>query len=142
MSFKESIARLLNIEPTVKEVVNWRDREVEKIKLVEVPVLRTQSGWNRELRETVATLASHPGFVALTDRLALQAASLKAKLAADRHPTLRDVEFIQSGIFWCNWLQNQVAAATTRTAVRRQDAADEDIAAIKEIEATYAKVGE
>lgn len=141
MGIKEGIAKFLlryvsQPPQQIEKVI------VEKIKLVEVPVLRTQSGWDREQRETVSTLSAHPGFVLLTDRLALQGSALKTKLNADRHPGIRDVEFLQSGIFWCAWLQNQVAAATTRTAVRRQDAAEEDVAAIREIESAYNRVGE
>jgi hypothetical protein len=138
MSFKERIAKWLDIEPEIVQV----QHTTERIKLIEIPVMRTQSGWSKEQRETVSTLAYNPGFVLLTDRLSLQAAALKAKLVADRHKEIRDVEFIQSGIFWCNWLQAQVTGTTTRQSVRRIDATEEDIEAIKAIEASYASVGE
>jgi len=133
MSFREWVIRVLDIKPEVREVVKYQ--------VVEVPNLRTQSGWNREMRETVTTLSAHPGFVALCDRLALQAANLKQKLNYERHANIRDVEFLQSGIFWCNWLKQQVDAATNRVAIAKRDAEMEDVEAIKQIEATYNFIG-
>ena len=141
MSFKSWLADLLGVRPVERIIYNGTPIEVPKYIMVEVPLIRTQQGWDKDARETVATLAAHPGWLLLKDRLTLQAQTLKTKLSFDRHANIRDVEFLQSGVFWCNWLQNQIANATTRTAVRRQEATDEDLAAIKELESTYEKVG-
>lgn len=134
-SLRNKIAALLGIKPQVVEVVKT------KIELVEVPNIRTQKGWDSQLRETVTTLQAHPGFLALCERLDLQAAALRTKLNNERHASLRDVEFIQSGIYWCNWLRGQVNMATIKAPQRRQEAAEEDYQAIKEIEASFEKIG-
>jgi hypothetical protein len=125
---KEVLAKLLGVET--------------KYKIVEVPAPRTQAGWDKDMRETIGTLSAHPGFVALISRLGLQASLLRAKLLNDRHPSLKDVEFLQSGIFWCSWLQQQVQTATTRTIQSQVDARVEDEQAFRELQATIEKVGE
>jgi len=115
--------------------------DVIKYKIVELEKPRpVAQGWDKESRETVMTLAAHPGFLILTDRLKIQSALLKQKLSQDRHNGLRDVEFLQSGIFWCNWLTQQLAAATTRAAATAKDAMKEDEDAFKELQSQLVKL--
>lgn len=59
----------------------------------------------------VATLKNHPGFQYLLAKLAAQRAQLKDALVKTRHKSLTDVEFLQSGANWCDWLQVQLEAA-------------------------------
>lgn len=113
-----------------------------KYRIVEVSAPRTQAGWDKDMREVVQTLAGHPGFIALTSRLGLQASLLRAKLLNDRHPSLRDVEFLQSGIFWCSWLEQQVQTATTKMIQSQVEAREDDEKAFRELQATIEKVGE
>jgi hypothetical protein len=113
-----------------------------KYQIVEVDKPRPNIGWDKESRETVMTLAAHPGFICLLQKLSTQAALLKAKLVNDRHKEIKDVEFIQSGIFWCNWLQSQLTAATQRVKAEPQAAMDEEAKAFKELNATLIRVGE
>lgn len=86
-----------------KPIVIYKIVEVEKPK----PVIED----NEEILKSVASLATHPGFEYLNNKLKLQRALLKSRIDSDRHAELKDVEFIQSGIFWCSWLDTQVRQA-------------------------------
>lgn len=66
---------------------------------------------DKETAKAVAALRYHPGFVYLRERLAQQSAALDAKLH-ERQTDIREVDFLQSGIFWCKWLNQQVEAIT------------------------------
>ncbi len=72
----------------------------------------------------VATLGSHPGFQYLVAKLKNQSALLKSTLAKKRQDSIRDVEFLQSGIVWCDWLEDQVHAATTMLNAKRPEPRD------------------
>lgn len=61
----------------------------------------------------VASLATHPGFQYLMAKLKFQRAALKDALEKTRHKTLNDVEFLQSGANWCNWLQIELDKAVS-----------------------------
>lgn len=61
-----------------------------------------------EAKASVRSLQAHPGFQYLLAKLNLQGDVLRSSLAHDRHTSLRDVEFIQSGIFWTGWLETQI----------------------------------
>ena len=60
----------------------------------------------------VASLQTHPGFQYLLAKLAFQRSLMKDSLAKNRQKDIRDVEFLQSGINWCGWLEDQLVAAT------------------------------
>lgn len=62
-------------------------------------------------QQAVASLQHHPGFVYLLAKLAFERAALKTALEKTRHKSIVDVEFIQSGAFWSNWLQLQLESA-------------------------------
>jgi hypothetical protein len=115
--------------------------------IVEVDKPRPIQGWDKEARENVVALKEHPGFVYLLQKLAYQTTLLKATLELPatnqgRHKDMRDVEFLQSGIYWTKWLKNQVDAATNRVRAVPQPALAEEEAAFKELQATLNKVGE
>jgi hypothetical protein len=97
---------------------------------------------DKELQESVATLNSHPGFIWLTQRLDVMNAALKAKLAQERHTDLKDVQFLQAGIYWSNWLRQEVALATRAPHNKPLDAYDEELKAFQEIDALIERVGE
>lgn len=80
---------------------------VEKYTIVEVPQPKPQPP-DPEAAKSMLTLAEHPGFLYLVNKLKLQRHLLESKLKNDRHAKLGDVEFLQSGIFWTNWLEQQV----------------------------------
>lgn len=85
--------------------------KVSGVKIVEiekqlgVPELDTSSA------ASVASLRDHPGMQYLLAKMRLQAQLLKGTLATTRHKDLKDVEFLQSGVAWLNWLQQQLDKA-------------------------------
>jgi|SRR5690242_15366887 len=128
MSWRGTVAKWLGLSPVVK------------YRIVEVQAPRTQVGWDKEMRETVATLSAHPGFVALLDRLKLQSSFLKSKLVGAEHKEMKDVIFLQAGIYWSDWLQQQIATATKRVVQTYKDATQEDEEAIKELSGLIERV--
>lgn len=58
--------------------------------------------------EAIRSLAIHPGFLSLTRRFALQKAALQSKLNKVHHKELRDVDNLQLGMFWLDYLKNEV----------------------------------
>lgn len=58
--------------------------------------------------EAIRSLAIHPGFLALTRRFAIQKAALQSKLVKVHHKDLRDVDNLQLGMAWCDYLKSEV----------------------------------
>lgn len=79
--------------------------------IVEVEKPRVVPEWNKDVAASIATLQGHPGFAWLLGRLRLHRASMKSALCSQRQETLRDVEFLQSGIAWTGWLESQLTRA-------------------------------
>lgn len=95
--------------------MKWWTRDEPKPKqyVVEVPKASVPAD-NEETISQVASLQGHPGFRWLLQKLDLQAARLRSELANKQHSSLRDVEFLQSGIQWCDWLRGQLDFAKQR----------------------------
>ncbi len=87
---------------------------VPTFRIVEVENPRVSIAATRDVIESVHTLAAHPGFIYLLNKLKVQRAALETKLTISRHVSLSEVEFIQSGIFWTNWLPSQLELAVLR----------------------------
>lgn len=125
--------------------MNWFKQlltPVVKYKIVEVPGNRTHlKGGDKEIREAIQTLSAHAGFIALTDRLNTMNSMLKSKLNAERHPDLRQVDFLQAGIYWSNWLKQEVARSTTKMPERPVDPLAEEEQAFRELDAALERVG-
>lgn len=66
---------------------------------------------NRGDDESIAALAYHPGFVALTNRFHLQKAMLEARLRKDHMERVEEYYNLQNGIDWANFYSAQVDAA-------------------------------
>lgn len=79
-----------------------------KYQVIEIEKPRPNVRVDKESRQMVTSLAAHPGFQILLDRLKEQRSLLESKLKSERHTKLEDVEFLQSGIFWTNWLESQL----------------------------------
>ena len=90
-----------------------KDNKRETVKkdylIVEVERPRTPVAWSDEDRDMVMSLRSHPGFLALMRKLRAQRNYLESILKSERHADMRTVEFIQSGIAWTGWLEQQVS---------------------------------
>jgi hypothetical protein len=93
-------------------MVNWFRGVAPGYLVVELEK-NSRSNPSVEDEEAVRSLVNHPGFVALSNRLRLQAAALDAKLHT-RQESLRDVDRLQAGIEWCGWLQGQVDRAVAK----------------------------
>jgi len=83
---------------------------------------------DKETAQSVAALRHHPGFVYLREKLAQQSADLDAKLH-ERQTDLREVDFLQSGIFWCGWLNRQLESITLAQVPKRAPLTFDDIQA-------------
>lgn len=134
MAWRNAILCWLGLKPQVVTETRY--------KIIEVPRPRTLSGWDKDIRASVATLSAHPGFVALTSRLAAQRALLESKLLRSVQGDLREVDFLKAGIFWSGWLLSQIEEATSKRTVQYQDALEEEAEAFKAIDATLERVGQ
>ncbi len=116
-------------------------KEVTKYKVVELDAPRSLSEGNAEIAQSVQTLAGHPGFNHLINKLSYQRAALKTRLEQSRHESLEQVYFLQAGVYWSNWLMTELQRATVKTGGIPKDAFEEELAAFKEIDATLERVG-
>lgn len=66
---------------------------------------------NSEADATLVTLQHHPGFQRLLAKLRAQRYLLETTLKRTRHSSLSEVDFLQSGIFWSNWLETELDRA-------------------------------
>jgi len=128
---KDALRVWLKVEPQVVEV----------IKVVEVKSPRITSSWDKDTRDAVSTLQSHPGWVAIQERLSLQRQMLENKLAHEFHKELRSIDYIQAGIFWLGYIQDQIAKASERPTNRVQDPMKEELDAFRAIDAQIERVG-
>lgn len=85
--------------------------KVQAIKIVEIEKQLGVPELNEASAASVASLRDHPGMQYLLAKFRLQAAALKTVLTTQRQKDLNDVEFLQSGIAWCSWLQQQLDKA-------------------------------
>lgn len=131
--------------------MSWYNREapkpivVEKIvyKIVEIEVPRTplQGGDSEEMRASIATLPSHPGFQYLLKKLAVQHAALRGKLDFERHTSLAEVDFLQAGLFWSAWLDTECKRATVKYTAQHLDPMAEELKAFQELDSQLERVG-
>jgi len=111
-------------------------------KIVEVKAPRPTYRWDKNTQDAVSTLVAHPGFVALIERLGVTKAQLETKNNTQWKKDLREADFLQSGIFWCNWLKEQVdKAAFKGSQPTYVDPMAEELAAFKELDARIERVG-
>ena len=91
----------------------WNEPKPSKSYIIEVEKV-TAPPETAEAVASVESLRGHSGFQYLLKRLRYQSARLRAELANARHEDLRAVDFLQSGIHWCDWLQSQLDFAHER----------------------------
>lgn len=60
--------------------------------------------------KAIPGLESNPGFRAVCAKLRLQRAMLQSKLDNTHHKDIREVDFLQAGLYWSKWLENFVQA--------------------------------
>ena len=121
-------------------VREWFTSAPQVVEIVKAP--RTPLSAD-EARGAIASLASHPGWLALRDKLDAQQAYLRYRYEKERHATLNDSNLLQLGIFWTGWLQSALDAVTRVTKSERPVTAPDDILrAFREVDAALEGVGE
>lgn len=125
---------------------NWftsQPKVVEKVvyKVIEIRAPRIAQKWSKETKDTVSTLASHPGFVALMDRVALHRQMLEHKCSHEFHKDLRESDYLQAGVFWLGYLDRLIAESTKAPRAVAVDAYDEELEAFKELDARIERIG-
>lgn len=138
--FKEALDVLL-FGPKAPEIKFIEPTQVVSFKVVEVPAGRTPQKWTKEVRDSVATLNYHPGFLAILDRLALQKALVNSKLHGEYRKDLRENDWLQSGSFWLGYLQTLMDQATLVPRAPERDAMEEELEAFKQIDAQIERIG-
>jgi hypothetical protein len=122
---------------------NWFKKPAPEVvyKVVEVKGPRALVKWDKEMRAAVHTLQSHPGFLLILDRLALQRQLLESRNNKEMKKDLRECDFIQSGIFWLGYVQDLVTKAVELPMAVPQDAMQEELEAFRELDARIERVG-
>lgn len=122
--------------------LDWfKSKPVIVYKVVEVKVPRTAQKWSREIKEAVGTLPSHPGFVAIMDRVNLHKQMLEYKSSHEFHKDLRESDYLQAGVFWLEYLQRLIDEATKLPRAVPVDAYDEELEAFKLLDAKIERIG-
>lgn len=92
----------------MKKLLRWLGLSVQpSFRIIEVEKPRPIKV-NEDSSSAVQTLSAHPGFLYLTAKMRLQRSLLETTLKKSRHASMKDVEMLQSGIFWLSWLEEQV----------------------------------
>jgi len=113
----------LHKEPELEVVHHYQTVEIEAP--ASLPGLH-----DPETPQAVAALNAHPGFMFLMAKLKMQRSLIESKLKHERHHDIREVDNLQSGIFWTRWLEDQVNNAVfslSKPKPRLVDPSDEEI---------------
>lgn len=86
-------------------------KQTERVVVVEIEKGQRVPPLNESTAQSVATLQGHPGFQYLLAKCKFQKSVLEAQLKGRRQESIREVEFLQSGIAWAGWLQDQLEGA-------------------------------
>jgi hypothetical protein len=82
---------------------------VEKIVYQTVPVPDVEYVEpTAEVKEAIAALGFNPGFKCLLARMRYVKAHLNRQLIEGKHSDMRDVSYLQSGIYWAGWLESEL----------------------------------
>jgi hypothetical protein len=139
---KKAIGVLSGSLQAIDSALVWPPIRVQTVyKVVEIKAPRISQAWTKEIKDTVGTLSSHPGFIAITDRLNLQRQMLENKCSHEFHKDLREADYLQAGVFWLGYVQDLVAKATKLAPSAPVDPFDEEMAAFKEIDRQIERIG-
>lgn len=111
--------------------------------VVEVEAPRKPEELNGESRRAMATLLAHPGFLYLCAKLKQHRSFLQSELLTKRQANMTDVEFLQSGVYWCRWLEDTIRREVQQLSKPTPSPATPDeIAAFREAQRAYEMVGD
>src|SRR5712691_9205562 len=119
--------------------VVYVDKPVYKV--IEVKAPRSNQAWTKDIKEAIGTLSSHPGFIAIVDRLNLQKQMLEHKCAHEYRKDLREGDYLQAGVFWFGYVQDLVNKATKLSPSSAVDPFQEELEAFKEIDNQIERIG-
>jgi len=94
---------------------------------VVVEVEKPRPSLDPEAKASAASLLGHPGFKYILDLLKLERSKLETTLKFARHDDIKDVEFLQSGIYWTAWVEKKLQSLNNeiRSEVRSKASQDE-----------------
>lgn len=75
---------------------------------------------NGDLRESIRTLEYHPGYNYLIQRLRHAKSVMNAQLREGMELTETQLRYLQAGIFWAGWLENEQLSLTKKVTQRPQ----------------------
>jgi hypothetical protein len=119
----------------------WNKKPQIVYKVVEVKAPRKSQAWTKETKDAIGTLAHHPGFIALVERLDLQRQLLKEKCATQFHKDLMELAFNQAGVFWLGFMQDTISKATQVGPRTPVDPFEEELEGFKQLDAQIERVG-
>jgi hypothetical protein len=124
-----------------KTVVRVVERVVPLV--VEVDKPRDLKTFNdADVKESVVSLQSHPGFLYLLAKLRFQRNALESHLKRQKQETMQEVDFLKSGIAWAGWLEDQLNTAIKfRTVKPPQEAEAEEIELFNQLSKMLTQVG-
>jgi hypothetical protein len=111
------------------------------LKVIELRGPRVAQAWTKEIKQAVGTLVSHPGFIALVDRLNLQRQMLANKSSHEFHKDIREADILTAGVLWLGYVQDLVNKATQLPAPAPVDAYAEEIEAHRVLDAQIERIG-
>lgn len=120
-----------------------RFRSKPKVFVVEVEKPRKLPTFDDNIRASVAILADQPGFVYLLAKHRFIHDTLKRQLETAKHEKLDDVAYLQHGLFWSRWLENELNLAVNRKPARSEvkDPVQEELEAFNEANRMIELVG-
>lgn len=80
----------------------------KEVIILELPLTIQLPEPDPNMREALIALGAHPGFRYLTNKLRFEHAAIESRLKKQHHENLREVDFLQVGLFWTGWLQRQI----------------------------------
>ena len=128
----------------IRKLLNYFNKPKIEFRIIEVEKPRGIGELTPDLKATLSTLSGHPAFLYLISKLKFQRSVLENKLKSERQVSLKDVEFLQSGIYWSRWLEDQVLSAVSKTPQVSGETAltSDELAAFNQMRNSVQLVGE
>jgi hypothetical protein len=79
-----------------------------------------------DLRESLRTLDYHPGFQYLLQRLRVAKAGILSQLQEGLSLTEVQLRYLQAGLYWAGWLENEHLSLSTKRPPSRPTTEDEE----------------
>lgn len=92
--------------------------------------------------DAIVSLRGHPGWEAQMSRLRAQREYLETKLRRTKHKDIREVDLLQAGIMWLEYLEEDCRAATeAQSRYSEEVATTYEEAAFRKIDAFIERIG-